>query len=53
MVGALSDVLAPQYGAESLRYAIASTIVTPLVATLFLIFAMRRMLAEAISTGTT
>jgi len=42
MVGALSDILAPQYGAESLRYAIAATILTPLLAVAFLVVAMRR-----------
>jgi len=42
MVGALSDMLAPRLGAESLRYAIAATIFTPMLATTFLFLAMRR-----------
>lgn len=51
MVGALSDALAPQYGAESLRYAIAATILTPLVAAIFLVSAMRRAPDETIAVG--
>ncbi len=51
MVGALSDALAPQYGAESLRYAIAATILTPLVAALFLVSAMRRAPDERLATS--
>lgn len=42
LVGAISDVLAPQLGAESLRYAIASLVVTPLIAALFVLIAIRR-----------
>jgi hypothetical protein len=51
MVGALSDALAPQYGAESLRYAIAATILTPLVAAIFLVSAMRRAPDDYIAVG--
>jgi MFS family permease len=42
MVGALSDALGARYGAESLRYAIAATVFTPLLSTVFLIAAIRR-----------
>ncbi|AOH84976.1 MFS transporter [Sphingomonas panacis] len=43
VVGLVSDVLAPGYGTESLRYGLATMIVTPAVATLLLLFAYRRL----------
>jgi MFS family permease len=42
IVGALSDGLAPQFGAESLRYALSAMIASPLLATAFLIAAFRQ-----------
>ena len=42
IVGLLSDILAPQMGVESLRYAIAAMIVSPLLATAFLVSAIRK-----------
>jgi MFS family permease len=42
VVGALSDILEPRLGAESLRYAIASLILTPAMAAAFLAVAMRK-----------
>jgi len=41
IVGALSDGLTPQLGAEGLRYALSAMIASPLLATVFLIAAMR------------
>ena len=48
IVGALSDMLAPQLGAESLRFGIASLIVTPLVSAAFLVVAIRKSACPAI-----
>jgi len=42
IVGALSDALTPQLGAEGLRQALAAMIASPLVATVFLVAAFRR-----------
>lgn len=42
MVGVISDSLASELGRESLRYAIGAMAVTPLLATLFLVAAMRQ-----------
>jgi MFS family permease len=41
IVGALSDALTPQLGAEGLRYALSAMIASPLLATVFLIAAFR------------
>ncbi|MDH7971929.1 MFS transporter [Sphingomonas sp. AR_OL41] len=43
LVGLVSDALAPRYGIESLRYGLATMIVAPLVATLLLFIAYRRL----------
>ena len=48
IVGALSDMLAPQLGAESLRFGIASLIVTPLVSAAFLVVAIRKSACPAV-----
>lgn len=42
IVGALSDSLAPQLGAEGLRYALSAMIGSPLLASVFLFAAFRR-----------
>lgn len=42
VVGALSDALSPQLGSEGLRYALSAMIVTPIVATIFVMRAMRK-----------
>jgi MFS family permease len=42
IVGVISDALAPTYGQESLRYALAAMTVTPLLASFLLWFARRR-----------
>jgi MFS family permease len=42
IVGALSDSLTPQLGAEGLRYALSAMILSPLLATVFLVVAVRR-----------
>jgi MFS family permease len=42
IVGALSDGLTPQLGAEGLRYALSAMIASPLLATVFLVAALRR-----------
>jgi MFS family permease len=42
VVGGLSDLLTPDLGADGLRYALSSMLVTPLLATLFLAAAYRR-----------
>jgi MFS family permease len=41
IVGALSDAMSPQLGTEGLRYAISSMIATPILATGFLLAAVR------------
>jgi len=43
MVGAVSDALSPSYGAESLRYALATMLVTPPLATVLLFVAYRQL----------
>ncbi len=43
VVGVVSDALEPGYGIESLRYALATMIVTPAIATLLLLLAYRRL----------
>jgi MFS family permease len=42
IVGALSDLLSPRFGAEGLRFAVSAMILTPLVAAAFLLAATRR-----------
>lgn len=42
VVGVVSDALVPHYGVDSLRYGLATMIVTPLVATAFLLLAYRQ-----------
>lgn len=42
-VGVVSDMLEPHFGIESLRYGLATMIVTPVVATLLLLFAYRSL----------
>lgn len=42
IVGIISDALAPTYGQESLRYALAAMMITPVLASFFLWFARRR-----------
>jgi MFS family permease len=42
IVGALSDALTPQLGAEGLRYGLSAMIFSPLLATVFLLVAARR-----------
>ena len=46
IVGALSDILAPSLGDESLRYAIAAMLVTPAIGTVLLLAAYRRSLGD-------
>jgi MFS family permease len=48
IVGALSDALTPELGAESLRYAMSAMIASPLLATVFLIAAIRHAPAAPI-----
>ena len=42
IVGVLSDAISPQVGADGLRYALSATIVTPILATAFLVAAIRQ-----------
>lgn len=43
VVGAVSDALVPSYGIESLRFGLATMIVTPAIATVLLLVAYRRL----------
>ncbi|MGZ3250379.1 MAG: spinster family MFS transporter [Croceibacterium sp.] len=49
LVGLLSDGLTPQFAAEGLRYALSSMIVTPILATGFLIVAVRNASGTPVS----
>jgi ABC-type sugar transport system permease subunit len=51
IVGVVSDALAPTYGQESLRYALAVMMVTPLFASLLLWLAKRRFRKDVEPTG--
>ena len=43
LIGLVSDALAPTYGADSLRYALATMLAAPLVASLLLVVARRKI----------
>ena len=45
LIGVVSDALAPTFGDDSLRYALAFMIVAPLIASFFLWQARRRIIA--------
>ncbi|UAJ12566.1 spinster family MFS transporter [Glacieibacterium megasporae] len=47
VIGVASDLLTPHFGAESLRYALATMLVAPVVASAFLWVARRRIRAAA------
>jgi MFS family permease len=49
VVGGLSDVLTPQLGPEGLRYALSAMILSPVLATVFVIAAIRRVTDAAIA----
>ncbi len=48
LVGVLSDAMTPQFAAEGLRYALSSMIATPILATGFLIGAVRKASGTAV-----
>tara|TARA_B100000497_G_C7691671_1_gene420791 strand:+ start:517 stop:1830 length:1314 start_codon:yes stop_codon:yes gene_type:complete len=47
LIGYVSDLLSPQYGAESLRYAFCITLVTGVVAMIFFLLAAKHYKAES------